>query len=45
MGLNFASVSDVWATAEVNERPAAVDGGGGCGYLLVNYPQLELIVL
>ena len=22
-----------------------VDGGGGCGYLLINYPTLELIIL
>ena len=45
VGLDLAGVSNVWATAQVNEGPAAINSGGGCGYLLVNYPQLEFIVL
>ena len=35
----------VRTATKVNEGATAVYGGGGCGYLLVQNPELELVVL
>ena len=38
-------MTHVRTATKVNEGAAAVYGGGGCGYLLVQNPELELVVL
>lgn len=38
-------MTHVRTATKVNEGTAAVYGGGGCGYLLVQNPELKLVVL
>ena len=44
-GLYFPGVSDVWSSTQINQGTTTIYGGGGCGYLLVKYTQLELVIL
>ena len=44
-GFESTRVTHVRTATKVNEGAAAVYGGGGCGYLLVQNPELELVVL
>lgn len=43
--LDLASVPDVWAATNVDQRAASIDGGGRSGDFLVQNAQFELIVL
>lgn len=44
-GFESTRVTHVRTATKVNEGTAAVYGGGGCGYLLVQNPELELVIL